>query len=304
MFGIGLAFDLVTACYMLAPLALWLALVPDRVARSWPHRALMVFVLAAAAFGALLLAVSEWLFWDEFGSRFNFIAVDYLLYTHEVLGNIWQSYPVGKVLIGLLAVALACTVPFRRMVWEGAAESLQPELRQFLSGQLPEHAVPSLFVALPELPLTAQGKVDRRALPEPELVGAESTAPRTPVEELVAEAFAELLGIERAGAEDNFFELGGHSLLATRLVSRLREAFGTYLDEEPDMLALMAERGVTLVPTLTFYFYHRESQEPHVRARARQFGARRIEQRLADLFVEAGMNHADTRRGHFRSRSA
>jgi phosphoglycerol transferase MdoB-like AlkP superfamily enzyme len=124
VFGVGLAFDLIAASYLLAPLALWLALVPDRVARSWPHRALMVLLLAVVAFGALLLAVSEWLFWDEFGSRFNFIAVDYLLYTHEVLGNIWQSYPVGRVLLGLAVLAVALALALRRRVWSQAGAAL------------------------------------------------------------------------------------------------------------------------------------------------------------------------------------
>ena len=71
-----------------------------------------------------MLAVSEWLFWDEFGSRFNFIAVDYLLYTHEVLGNIWQSYPVGKVLIALAALAAAATLAVSRRAWSHAGAPL------------------------------------------------------------------------------------------------------------------------------------------------------------------------------------
>jgi len=124
VFGIGLAFDLVAVGYLLAPVALWLALVPDRVARSWPHRALVVLLLAVVAFGALLLAASEWLFWDEFGSRFNFIAVDYLLYTHEVLGNIWQSYPVGRVLLALAAFAIVVALALLRRIWSPAGAPL------------------------------------------------------------------------------------------------------------------------------------------------------------------------------------
>jgi phosphoglycerol transferase MdoB-like AlkP superfamily enzyme len=124
VFGYGFAFDLVAACYFVAPMVLWLALVPDRVARSLPHRVLSVVFFIAVAFGVLLLAISEWLFWDEFGGRFNFIAVDYLLYTHEVLGNIWQSYPVGKVLLGLAAIAGVCAVLLRRPLWNGAAAPL------------------------------------------------------------------------------------------------------------------------------------------------------------------------------------
>jgi phosphoglycerol transferase MdoB-like AlkP superfamily enzyme len=124
VFSYGLAFDLVAACYFMAPMVLWLALVPDRIARSLPHRVLTVVLFIAAAFGVFLLSISEWLFWDEFGGRFNFIAVDYLLYTHEVLGNIWQSYPVGKVLIGLAAVACICALLLRRALWNAAAAPL------------------------------------------------------------------------------------------------------------------------------------------------------------------------------------
>ena len=103
------------------------------------------------------------------------------------------------------------------------------ELRNFLKAKLPEYMVPAAFVALEALPLTANGKVDRRALPasnrtRPELEKG-FVAPRTPEEELVAEIWAQVLGLERVGIYDNFFELGGHSLLATQAVSRIREAF-------------------------------------------------------------------------------
>lgn len=87
VFALGFAFDLVAVCYLLAPMVLWLALVPERIARTRPHRALVVLLVGVAAYGALVLAVSEWLFWDEFGSRFNFIAVDYLIYTNEEIGR-------------------------------------------------------------------------------------------------------------------------------------------------------------------------------------------------------------------------
>jgi phosphoglycerol transferase MdoB-like AlkP superfamily enzyme len=124
VFATGLAFDVIAACYLLAPFVLWLALVPNRIARSLPHRMLAVGGFAMIVFGALLLACSEWLFWDEFSSRFNFIAVDYLLYSHEVLGNIWQSYPVGRVLLALAAVALGLTLTIRRPIAAQAAAPL------------------------------------------------------------------------------------------------------------------------------------------------------------------------------------
>src|SRR5688572_1791828 len=124
IFGVGLGFDLVAACYVTAPMVLWLSLLPDRVARTRAHRAAALALFAAATFAALLLAVSEWLFWDEFGGRFNFIAVDYLLYTHEVLGNIWQSYPVGQVLLALAALAAVIAVALRNPLMQGAAAPL------------------------------------------------------------------------------------------------------------------------------------------------------------------------------------
>jgi len=101
---------------------------------------------------------------------------------------------------------------------------LLPELRRFLEAALPEAMVPSAFVVLDALPLTANGKVDRFALPAPEGPAQPVerwVAPASPLEQLLAEATADVLGIERVGLRDNFFDLGGHSLLATQLVSRL-----------------------------------------------------------------------------------
>jgi amino acid adenylation domain-containing protein len=101
-------------------------------------------------------------------------------------------------------------------------------LRSYLREQLPEYMVPSDFVLLDRLPLTPNGKVDRRALPAPErpLREVESyIAPRTPVEQMLAEIWTEVLRTERLGVHDNFFDAGGHSLLATQILSRVRHAF-------------------------------------------------------------------------------
>jgi len=100
-------------------------------------------------------------------------------------------------------------------------------LRDDLLAYLPANTVPSVFVRLDALPLTLNGKVDRRALPSPEKERPKQTPyapPQTPTEETLALIWSELLGIERVGINDDFFELGGHSLLATQLMSRLREA--------------------------------------------------------------------------------
>ncbi|HEY6801976.1 MAG TPA: amino acid adenylation domain-containing protein [Pyrinomonadaceae bacterium] len=106
------------------------------------------------------------------------------------------------------------------------------QLPKTLRESLPDHLVPSAFVVLDELPLTQNGKVDRRALPAPadvQLAFADDyIAPRTPIEELLAGIWSEVLQVERVGLDDNFFELGGHSLLVTRLVSRAQ----SYLDAE------------------------------------------------------------------------
>ncbi|MEU0032350.1 amino acid adenylation domain-containing protein, partial [Streptomyces sp. NPDC006335] len=103
-------------------------------------------------------------------------------------------------------------------------------LRGFAGQRLPDFMVPSVFTELAALPLTPAGKVDRAALPlpdvaRPELDGAYVT-PATPAEELLAGIWAQLLEVDRVGADDDFFELGGHSLLATQVVSRVREVFG------------------------------------------------------------------------------
>ena len=105
----------------------------------------------------------------------------------------------------------------------------QSTLRRELGVRLPDYMVPAVIVELDQLPLTANGKVDRRALPEPERMRSQESeyaAARTPVEELLCGIWAEVLGVERVGVEDNFFELGGHSLLATQVVSRVRETCG------------------------------------------------------------------------------
>ncbi|WP_437592077.1 amino acid adenylation domain-containing protein [Sorangium sp. So ce1000] len=106
---------------------------------------------------------------------------------------------------------------------------LPAELRGFLKSHLPDYMVPSSFVLLDAMPLTSNGKVDRRALPAPDRTRSDLdssfVAPRTPMEAALAALWADALGLLAVGASDNFFELGGHSILATRILSRVRDRF-------------------------------------------------------------------------------
>jgi amino acid adenylation domain-containing protein len=110
------------------------------------------------------------------------------------------------------------------------APALLSSLRAHLQGVLPEHMVPAVWMALPALPLTPSGKLDRRALPSPDrlrpALEKSFAAPRNASEETVARIWAEVLSLDRIGIEDNFFEIGGHSLLATQIAARLTETFG------------------------------------------------------------------------------
>jgi len=127
-----------------------------------------------------------------------------------------ESSPGDKRLVAYVAV-------------DGDNRPSSQELHRQLRECLPEYMVPSAFVLLDALPLTANGKIDRKALPVPELgdTGPEvDDCPRTPVEEIVAGIWVDVLRVPNVGTRTNFFELGGHSLLATRVVSRLRDAFG------------------------------------------------------------------------------
>jgi len=140
----------------------------------------------------------------------------------------------------------------RLLAWftETAPVDLE-RLRQALQGSLPAQLVPLAFMRLDELPLTSHGKLDRRALPDPDstLLGGQAyEAPHSATEAAMAAIWAEVLGVERVGRHDNFFELGGHSLLAVTLVERLRKA-GLVIDvrvlfAQPTLAALVAAAGI------------------------------------------------------------
>ncbi|MUL77645.1 non-ribosomal peptide synthetase [Mycolicibacterium sp. CBMA 226] len=130
------------------------------------------------------------------------------------------------------AVVVACDLPglgkslvgYLTPAERGDLESVDvPRIKARVAAALPEYMVPAGYVVLDEIPITAHGKIDRRALPDPDIQSR--TAFReltTDTERKVAELFADLLGVEQVGADDSFFELGGHSLLATKLVAAIR----------------------------------------------------------------------------------
>ncbi|HEY0513755.1 MAG TPA: amino acid adenylation domain-containing protein, partial [Thermoanaerobaculia bacterium] len=179
------------------------------------------------------------------------------------------------------------------------------ELRDFLRQRLPEFMVPSAWVSLPALPLTANGKVDRKALAllQPDRPRSTGGVPRTPAEQRIAGIFSELLGAELLGVgpvglEADFFDLGGHSLLATRLVSRVRAVCGVELPlravfETPTVEGLAARIGHSPTPPLD-PIVRRPREQPLALSFAQQrlWFLERIEPGAAYLHLPAALDCA------------
>ena len=141
-----------------------------------------------------------------------------------------ESHPnIAQAVVAARPDAQGSLVLVAFVVARAGARLAAAEVRSFVAARLPEYMVPGLLVELERLPLTPNGKVDRKALPEAGPGGGaaarEYVAPRTTIEEVLANMWEGVLGAERVGIHDNFFELGGHSLLATLLISRMRAAF-------------------------------------------------------------------------------
>ncbi|MEG4011367.1 MULTISPECIES: non-ribosomal peptide synthetase [unclassified Microcoleus] len=145
------------------------------------------------------------------------------------------------------------------------------DLRSYLKQKLPQYMMPSAFVLLEAMPLTPNGKIDRRSLKAPDKNTAEFesnfTCPRTPDEQLIAEIWAEVLGLERVGIHDNFFELGGHSLLATQAIARLREAFQIEL---PLRVLFESPTVATFTESLLQYRASQKLKAPPIKRASRQ----------------------------------
>jgi hypothetical protein len=114
-----------------------------------------------------------------------------------------------------------------------SSRRLVAELREHLQRALPDHMVPAALLVVDRIPLTVNGKIDRRQLPDPSpdrpALRAAFVPPRNPVEDALARVFREVLGVAAVGVLDNFFELGGHSLLATQVASRVHSALHVHL---------------------------------------------------------------------------
>jgi phosphoglycerol transferase MdoB-like AlkP superfamily enzyme len=124
IFFIGLFFDLVNASYAILPLVLYVWLMPSKVYNKRWHRFVLYGIFFFFTFLLLFNAVSEWLFWDEFNTRFNFIAVDYLVYTTEVIGNIQQSYPITWIVVGILVLAAIIIYLIRSAINSGTEHAI------------------------------------------------------------------------------------------------------------------------------------------------------------------------------------
>ncbi len=127
----GLVYDLAAATYVLVPFILLATFFSDSRLGRFAHGVVACALIVAGLFGMLFTAVSEGLFWNEFASRFNFIAVDYLIYTREVIGNIRESYPIGWILTGIAVCALVLFVLVARPVWRSASGAGGRWLRRY-----------------------------------------------------------------------------------------------------------------------------------------------------------------------------
>jgi phosphoglycerol transferase MdoB-like AlkP superfamily enzyme len=155
-FVIGFAFDVLAALLVSIPLILWLAIVPQRFFESRFHRVSVMVSAWVGLFVAAFVAAAEWVFWHELSVRFNFVAVDYLVYTNEVVGNIWQSYPMPAILFGLALIATGAWWLLRRSGWIGVwLASKTPA---------PRRLVVALMLVMP--PVAAVALVSQSDIPE------------------------------------------------------------------------------------------------------------------------------------------
>jgi amino acid adenylation domain-containing protein len=150
----------------------------------------------------------------------------------EIETALAQHPNVRQVAVVARADASGANALFGYVVPHQADESLGTQLRSFLKEQLPDYMIPGIFLILEAMPLTPNGKIDRRALPTADAAQQEShnyVAPRNEIERAIAAIWAAILGLKQVGVETNFFELGGHSLLAIQVMQKVNEALNVEL---------------------------------------------------------------------------
>lgn len=150
--GVGVVYDLAALTWVLVPFVLLAAVVPGGMKGRRVHGVLSSALMLAGLFGMMFTATAEFLFWNEFSARFNFIAVDYLIYTREVIGNIRESYPMGLIFTALGAAALGLFLVVRRPYWQ-AATADGGSWKQRLAAMLPVLLLPAVaFLAVGDGP--------------------------------------------------------------------------------------------------------------------------------------------------------
>jgi amino acid adenylation domain-containing protein len=180
--------------------------------------------------GDRLYRTGDWARWVSDGS------VEFLGRRDDQVKVRGQRIELGEIetaLLGIIGIAEAVVVAREGdkelvgyVVGRGSEAPNLDDIRRVLRAKLPEHMVPGLLVVLDKMPLTANGKVDRLAMPAATATRPDNhEGPRTLEEDVMASIWAQVLEVERVGIDENFFELGGHSLLAMRVMSRIREAF-------------------------------------------------------------------------------
>jgi len=194
------------------------------------------------------------------------------------------------------------------------------DLQSYLKTKLPDYMVPAVYSFVDELPLTANGKVDRRALPAVEIRApfAGYTAPRTPTEQLLANIWQEVLGVDRVGIYDNFFELGGDSILSIQIISRLNRAgleltakqlfewqtIAELAQAAPERRTIHAEQGIItgcapLTPIQRWFFEGRPPHPRHCNQAVLLLAAGQLDARLTEESIHHLLLHHDALRSRF-----
>ena len=194
------------------------------------------------------------------------------------------------------------------------------ELQSYLKTKLPDYMMPAAYLFVDELPLTTSGKVDRRALPAAEIRGslAGYTAPRTPTEQLLANIWQEVLGVNRVGIYDNFFELGGDSILSIQIISRVNRAglgltvkqlfewqtIAELAQAAPERRTIHAEQGIItgcapLTPIQRWFFEGRSPDPHHCNQAVLLLAATQLDARLTEESIHHLMLHHDALRSRF-----